>query len=458
MNILILRNGMFLMLFSMIFLAACKDEVDPIDPIQPEENLAANYNNNVVSEWIQLYMDIEKDLPGFRPCATSRALAYIWMSAYEAALPGMPDFVSNDTKLSGLTVPDLPKDKLKYDWNIAVNAALARSMEHMMAVANTDQRGLINDLESSFNNTLKTKVSQEVFNNSQEWGRLVADAVMKYADTDIEGVSQAADPFPSNYSPPSGVGKWQPADGKSLFPYFGKVRSFTTFGNELLSPAPPAYSTNPASQYYKDFLEVNENIVNLTHERRWRAEFWSDDIVGLTFSPPARVFQIANQMIQNENANLEFCVHLLLKLGMAENDAAVAAWGSKYHYNVERPFNYIPNVINPEFRTILGNAVGTDNLTPPFPGYPSGHSTFGGLAISILSDFFGENYTFTDRCHYGRSEFIGTPRTYTTITQIGEENAYSRIPLGVHPRFDCTEGLRLGKQIGKNAIAYNLKK
>lgn len=458
MNIRVLRNGMFLMLFSMIFLAACKDEVDPIDPIQPEENLAANYNNNVVSEWIQLYMDIEKDLPGFRPCATSRALAYVWMSAYEAALPGMPNFVSNDTKLSGLTVPDLPKDKLKYDWNIAVNAALARSMEHMMAVANTDQRGLINDLESSFNNTLKTKVSQEVFNNSQEWGRLVADAVMKYADTDVEGVNQAADAFPASYVPPTGVGKWQPADGKSLFPYYGKVRTFTTFGNELISPPPPAYSTNPSSQYYKDFQEVNENIVNLTHERRWRAEFWSDDIVGLTFSPPARAFQIANQMIQNENANLEFCVHLLLKLGMAENDAAVAAWGSKYHYNVERPFNYIPNVINPDFRTILGNAVGTDNLTPPFPGYPSGHSTFGGLGISVLGEFFGENYTFTDRCHYGRSEFNGTPRTYTTMTQLGEENAYSRIPLGVHPRFDCSEGLRLGKQIGKNAIAYNLKK
>jgi membrane-associated phospholipid phosphatase len=453
-----MRNGFFLMLFSMIFLAACKDESDPIDPIQPAENLAANYNNNVVTEWVQLYMDVEKDLPGFRPCATTRALAYIWMSAYEAALPGMPDFVSNDTKLSGLSIPDLPKDKLKYDWNVAVNAAIARSMEHMMAVANTDQRGLINDLESTLNNTLKKDVSQEVFTNSQEWGRLVADAIMSYADTDVEGVTQAADAFPASYVPPTGQGKWLPADGKSLFPYWGKVRTFSTFGNALLSPAPPAYSTNPNSQYYKDFEEVNNNIVNLTHEQRWRAEFWSDDIVGLTFSPPARVFQIARQMIENENSSLEFSLHLLLKLGLAENDAAVAAWGSKYHYNVERPFNYIPTVINPDFRTILGNAVGEDNLTPPFPGYPSGHSTFGGLAISVLSEFYGENYTFTDRCHYGRSEFNGTPRTYTTMTQIGEENAYSRIPLGVHPRFDCTEGLRLGKQIGKNAVAYNLKK
>lgn len=447
----------FLSLFAMLFILSCKNNDDD-DPLVEEQNLTAHYNSNVVSEWINLYMDVEKDLAGFRPAPTSRALAYIWMAGYEAGLPGMPDFVSNDTKLTGLVVPDLPKDKLKYDWNVAVNAALAKSTEYFMHSANAVQRGLMKDLEATLNNTLKTNISQEVFDNSQEWGRLVADAIIKYADTDAEGKSQALDPFPASYTQQAGPGKWSSPDGKSLSPYWGKVRTFATFGNNLVSPPPPAYSTNPSSQYYKDFAEVNENITNLTPERRWRAEFWSDDIVGLTFSPPARVFQIANQMIQNESANLEFSLHLLLKLGIAENDAAVAAWGSKFLYNVERPSNYIPATINPNFKTILGNALGTENLTPPFPGYPSGHSTFGGLGISVLGEFFGESYTFTDRCHYGRSEFNGTPRTYTTQTQIGEENAFSRIPLGVHPRFDCTEGLRLGKVIGNNAIAYNVKK
>ena len=452
------KHFYFLAILAVFILPSCNNESTTIDPIDENQNLTAHYNNNVVSEWINLYMDVEKDLAGFRPAPTSRALAYIWMSAYEAGLPGMPDFVSNQTKLTGLSIPDLPKDKLKYDWNVAVNAALAQSTEYFMHSANTSQRALMRDLETTLNNTLKGNISQEVFTNSQEWGRLVADAVIKYADTDVEGVSQARDPFPASYIQPTGPGKWKSADGKSLSPYWGKVRSFATFGSQLLSPPPPAYSTNPSSEYYKDFAEVNENIVNLTPERRWRAEFWSDDIVGLTFSPPARVFQIANHMLQNENSNLEFCLHLLLKLGIAENDAAVAAWGSKFYYNVERPANYIPATINPNFKTILGNALGTENLTPPFPGYPSGHSTFGGLGISVLGSFFGENYTFTDRCHYGRTEFNGTPRTYTTQTQIGEENAYSRIPLGVHPRFDCSEGLRLGKLIGNNAIAYNVKK
>ena len=434
MNFRFIYKAFFFVLLSGLFIASCKDEPDPIDPTTPEQNLTSHYNNNVVTEWIQLYMDIEKDLPGFRPAATSRALAYIWMSAYEAGLPGMPDFVSNDTKLSGLNVPDLPKDALKYDWNVAVNAAIARTMEHMMPVANTEQRGLINDLESTLNTTLKASVSQEKFTNSQEWGRLVADAINAYADTDVEGVKQAADAFPADYVPPTGQGLWQPEDGKSLFPYWGKVRTFTTFGSALLSPPPPAYSTNPASQYYKDFVEVNENIINLTHERRWRAEFWSDDIVGLTFSPPARQFQIANQMLQNENANLEFCLHLLLKLGMAENDAAVNAWYNKYKFNIERPITYIQRNIDPKF-TIpwLG-------FTPPFPAYPSGHSTFAFAGVGILESFVGGAYPFTDFCHQQSTDFLGAPRSFNSLRDLANENAFSRLPLGVHYRMDYDGG------------------
>jgi hypothetical protein len=461
-----LKYGFVLVLALLVF--SCKqDSITPTDNTNSElRNLTANYNSAVPREWINLYMDVEKDLPGFRPAATSRALAYIWLAAYETGLPGMPDFVSNETKtnFSGLNVPDAPTDIENYDWAVAVNTALYVCTNHFMWNAETNQKGLMKDLETNINEELvRTKnISQTVFSKSQDWGRKVAEAVIAYSQTDVEGETQSRDAFPDSYVSPTGVGKWKVTAPftKALFPYWGKVRTFATFGEELLSPPPPVYSTNPTSQYYKDFYEVYENVKNLTPERQWRAEFWSDDIVGLTFSPPARVFQIANQMINNENSNLEFSLHLLFKLGIAENDGAVAAWGSKYIYNVERPINYIPNHIadGQNFKTILGWAIGAENITPPFPGYPSGHSTFGGLSISVLSEFFGHAYTFTDRCHQGRTEFYGTPRVYTNMTQIGEENAYSRIPLGVHPRFDCSEGLRLGKLVGQNVVDYNLRK
>ncbi len=465
MNLLNTKKILVAILALGIFFTACKTDPDPIvDPVVKNENRTAGYSSKYARQWINLYMDIEKDLPNFRPAATSRALAYIWMAGYESGLPGMPTYASNSTKLSGLTIPALPKAVDQYNWNVALNAAIARTTDHFMYGTSTEHKGKINDLESFINQDLSATVSQAVFSNSQQWGRAVADAVIAYAKTDLEAETQINDAFAKNYTPPTGPGKWKAATGKALFPYWGKVRTFATFGQDLVSPPPPAFSTEKNSQYYKDFEEVYNTVQNLTYEDRWKAEFWSDDIVGLTFSPPARVFQIGNQMMANENLDLESSLEFLLKLGIAENDAAVAAWGSKYIYNVERPTHFIVDHIDPNFKTILGNAIGTENLTPPFPGYPSGHSTFGGLGISVMHAFFGDKnsvslaYTFTDRCHEGRTEFNGKPRTYTTLTQVGEENAYSRIPLGVHPRFDCTEGLRLGKLIGTNAVNYSLKK
>jgi hypothetical protein len=50
----------------------------------------------------------------------------------------------------------------------------------------------------------------------------------------------------------------------------------------------------------------------------------------------------------------------------------------------------------------------------------------------------------TDDSHKGRTEFVSKARTYTNFAELGVEDAYSRLPLGVHFRMDCDEGLRLG--------------
>ena len=41
---------------------------------------------------------------------------------------------------------------------------------------------------------------------------------------------------------------------------------------------------------------------------------------------------------------------------------------------------------------------------------------------------------------------------------MSEENAYSRIYLGVHFRMDCSEGVRMGYQVGRRVNAMQFKK
>jgi len=132
------------------------------------------------------------------------------------------------------------------------------------------------------------------------------------------------------------------------------------------------------------------------------------------------------------------------------NDANVSAWDDKYTYNTERPSTYIHEYINENFETNLARLVIVPN--PSFPSYPSGHATFASAAAGVFIDQFGTDaINFTDRSHEGRVEFRGDARTFRSFTEMAYENAYSRVPLGVHIQADADEGLRLGYEIA-NAV------
>jgi hypothetical protein len=95
--------------------------------------------------------------------------------------------------------------------------------------------------------------------------------------------------------------------------------------------------------------------------------------------------------------------------------------------------------------------------TPNFPTYPSGHATFSGAAAVILENSFGSEFRFTDRSHEGRKEFRGNPRSFHSFKEMAEENAYSRVPLGVHFRVDSEAGLDLGSRIGSRILSLPWK-
>jgi len=205
----------------------------------------------------------------------------------------------------------------------------------------------------------------------------------------------------------------------------------------------------------EEVYQVNNDARSENGEQLWIAEFWSDDVENLMMSPPARQISIANQLIDQYSLSLAESLALMTKLGFAMNDAAVAAWKYKYEHMVMRPSVYLREFIDPEYQTNLFRLVFWPN--PGFPGYPSGHSAFASAAGGVFINTFGNNTDFTDRTHEGREEFKGEPRTFTSFADLAEENAFSRIPLGVHIRMDCTEGLRLGYEIADGVNELRLQ-
>lgn len=460
-----------LLLFAVVFILSCSDdsneETDQIDSV----NAVKGINSDLVYAWYEEYLKIERYLDDFRPNPTTRALAYIGMAAYESVLPGMvrskslsevlPEYrlVGADPYDSDYWAARAP-DPLY--WEVVLNHVYFKTFEHFLHNRNEDHQFQIDRLYLIHVQRLISQMPRETYDDAVTRAETIVRSVIDYAASDTESEIQILDVTPAAYVPPTGDGYWRPTEPdfrNACHPYWYRVRRFVTPQGGIAFEPPATYSVDPSSRFYREAKEVNDVVESLDFEGRWIAEFWSDDITGLTFSPPARLIAIANQLVKLDQTDLETALEMYLRLGFSLNDAAVICWQGKYKYNLERPIDYIRRVINPEFRTVLGDAEGIPSQNPNFPAYPSGHSTFASAGTAVFQMYYGDKITeFTDRCHEGRNEFNGAPRTYRSFYDMAAENAYSRIPLGVHFRMDCDEGLRLGYEVGAYATALSLQR
>lgn len=427
--------------------------------VQPISPTTIDARTQVILDWNQLWCELDRYATGMRPNATSRALAYIHLAAFEVCVDDMLSYTSNKDRYVELDI-DVSQREGNINIGLALNACYARAMDHFMYNVRPDIDAKIEILRQEKEVQLSEDVSEDVIQNSVDWGNYVADQIIAYSQTDTEAETQILSPQPTSYEPPIGDGFWTYSDDaeRGLFPYWASVRTFVISSAET-SSVPPSlvYSEDAASDYYAAMEEVynaSEAARTTDTEGLWIAEFWSNDVEGLMMSPPGRQISIANQLIQLYDVDHENALILLLKLGFSLNDAAVSTWADKYHYMVMRPSVYIQQHIDPDFQTNLYPFISWPN--PTFPSYPSGHSTFASAAAGIFIHHFGDNTDFLDRSHEGRTEFNGTPRAYTTFTQMAAENGFSRLPLGVHLRIDCTEGLRLGYEISDAVNNFDL--
>ena len=425
-------------------LAACHSNKEDVVPVPT----ATTSDASVPTQWMSLFLDIDRYAPGYRPPVAARTLAYIGLAAYETVVPGSANYKSVAYKFTGLTVPKV-NDGQSYRWDVAVNEAYYVMMKGFFPQIVDADKAKIEALHTK----LTVAGSTDELTRSQKFGQDVAAAVLAYSQTDAAGDAAYLRNQPADYVPPTGVGKWQPTApdfSRALLPYWGKVRTFVASDADKVANAPLDYSTNVKSTLFAQGLEIYTATTPLTKDEQWIGDFWSDDIYKLTFEPAGRWIAIAQQVVIHQKVPLDKAVYTYAKVGIGLSDIGVACWNSKYIYNIERPITYIRRTIDPTWNTRLNNPITIlQGITPPFPSYPSGHSCFGAVAAEVLTNIYGAAYAMTDSCHAGRTEFNGTPRSFNSFYEMAQENAYSRVLLGVHYRMDCEEGLRMGYAIGR---------
>lgn len=452
---------------TLLFMQACSQD-DPLDDLIGDATSTDTGNATVsdattqlIVDWNELWLEIDRYTSGMRPNATARALAYIHLAAYETAVHSMDGYNSNERRLNGFSISDNRRED-EINLSVALNSCYATAMDHFMFSVTINAESRINNMKNQQESALSADLSDRIVRDSKEWGNYVAERVIAYSLTDRDAEEQIRDPQPFSYEPPKGDGYWTySADAeRAWFPYWASVRTFVISSRETSTVPPPIqYSENPNSAYFAQMAEVYEistTAREADNEDMWISEFWSDDVEGLMMSPPGRQVSIAKQLVEQHDLDHASTLVLLLKLGFSLNDASVSTWADKYEYMVMRPTVYVREFIDPDFQTNLYRFINWPN--PSFPGYPSGHSAFSSAAAGVFINQFGNNVNFTDLSHEGRTEFRGSPRQFNSLSEMAEENAFSRVPFGVHIRMDCDEGLRLGYEISaavNNFLAPN---
>jgi hypothetical protein len=296
------------------------------------------------------------------------------------------------------------------------------------------------------------------------------------------------------YTPGTQPGRWRPDPfnpGQSAWgPGWGTVKTFGIPNTlDFVNALAPIPTLN--SQAYADAFNMVKNYgainsAGRTAEQTKIGLFWAYDRP--TMGPPPVLFarnleEIAEQTGTTPAQN----ARLFAMASVAQADAATASWDAKFKYNFWRPVAAIQEadgdgnpgtVADPGWRPL--GAPGNDPLsmsddfTPPFPAWTSGHATMGGAWFKSIELFYGTNtydqidgivgndlkYTLTSEEAGG-----GSSRDFSTFTQSGlldvgtenspeGENGMSRIYLGVHWIFDQRDGITLGNNIA-NYVAAN---
>jgi hypothetical protein len=274
------------------------------------------------------------------------------------------------------------------------------------------------------------------------WGKHVAEAVLAKRAT-----SGFDKPIPGKYAS-SEPGKWRetaPNFRPPLLPFWGKVTPFAMTAPEQFRAPPP--NSFDSKEYAEEINYVNKvggrDGADRTEYQTLSTPFWMDDLG--TATPPGHWNVIAEDLARRNKVSVPEAARLFALLNIAEADAAISCWETKYFYRTWRPETAIREIdpkanpaaqVNPDFIPNLAS--------PPFPSYTSGHSTFSAAAARTLAHFFGTDdieFTVTS------DGLPGAVRTYKKLSDAQREAGMSRVWGGIHVMSDNLEAQKVGVKI-----------
>jgi hypothetical protein len=239
------------------------------------------------------------------------------------------------------------------------------------------------------------------------------------------------------------AGAYVPAASPAA-PHWGLRQPWLMTSAAQFRPAPPP--ALDSAVWGRDYNEVKrlgaKASAARTPEQTEIAQFWE-------YSLPPIYHGVVRSVAAMPGRNVAQNAHLFAAAAQAMDDALIAVFDAKYHYNFWHPVTAIRNGdIDGNTATERDAAWTAFHDAPMHPEYPSGHAILAGALGAVLeAELGGTRAALATSSPSAKN----VTRHWTSVAEFVQEVSDARIYEGIHFRTAVDIGTAMGRQIGELA-------
>jgi hypothetical protein len=229
---------------------------------------------------------------------------------------------------------------------------------------------------------------------------------------------------------------------------WSRMKPFVMTTASQFRPAPPVSLSS--KEWATDFNEIKDygskTSSKRSAEQTETARFW------LMTGPPA-YHPFVRQLVIAKQMNVSDSARFMALAALGLNEALIAVFDAKYHYNFWRPITAIRNGdIDENDATERQANWQPIDTTPMHPEYPCAHCILSGAIAGVIRAALGSEDV--PEIAITSTTLPGVTHRFTNVMALADEVANARICAGFHYRSSTRVGTGMGLEIGEYVVKH----